>query len=391
MNITFNKATLKMLLHYGWSHDRQINTTDYEKHFANTKQISSPTIIGFLESFGGLNIKGLQFDPIEAHRVMGDIGSHYKEWVDKPLCLVGIWNQSAVLMSSTGELYSSFSSNLQLWGLSIGQAVDNMLTNKNPVEIPMPEAFKIPQPIQPSPPPEGRNFGIQHNNDWTPIFRPIRVKGIDLVMCNVPRGSFQMGRDDGSYRSRPKHEQYMIQSYWLSVNLVTNRQWRQAVEQSAGTIKEPKYLDMYNNSDKSDEPVVWIDWYQCQDFVSWLGNRWRLLTEAEWEFAARGPDNLIDPFNGHKDGISWVGSQDMGGNLWEWTASIFKIYPYNPSDGREEIKANGGRTTRNIGYENPSHLADATIRNHRLPTAPYKNIGFRVCITEIPVLPTSLT
>lgn len=105
-----------------------------------------------------------------------------------------------------------------------------------------------------------------------------------------------------------------------------------------------------------NRPRDTIYWREARDFCAARGTR--LPTEREWEYAARGPDNLIYPrgnafvhnnvvYEANSDGIaqdvgsrpggdSWVGASDLSGNAWEWVSSIFRPYPYDPDDGRED-------------------------------------------------------
>ena len=111
-----------------------------------------------------------------------------------------------------------------------------------------------------------------------------------------------------------------------------------------------------------NQPINRVTWYQAAAYCKWRGVC--LPTEAEWEYAARGPDNLEYPwgneFDGdrvnygnpfgqimfvgnYEDGVSWVGAKDMAGNVSEWTRSTYTAYPYNETDGRNltgnELKA----------------------------------------------------
>jgi len=175
---------------------------------------------------------------------------------------------------------------------------------------------------------------VAHNADWTPQSQ--KFNGVDMVL--VPAGCFMMGSDTGELNERPVNKQCFDKPFWIDRTEVTNAQYR-----SAGAFSGDNY------------PREDVNWYEAHDFCAKRGVR--LPTEAEWEYAARGPDSLIYPWGDiwitanlvWRDGInkqtspvgsrpagaSWVGALDMAGNVWEWTSSIHKPYPYNALDGRE--------------------------------------------------------
>jgi formylglycine-generating enzyme required for sulfatase activity len=188
-------------------------------------------------------------------------------------------------------------------------------------------------------------------------------KLVDTPFCLVPTGKFQMGGETVWENSKPIHLQRFTEPFYIAQFPITNAQWRVAVE--AGVVGEPqgeKSTLWYNDPKSANTPVVGITWFDVQYFAQWVGCR--LPTEREWEYAARGVDNLIYPWgndwktdkaihegnSGAKpwdvtskpDGASWVGARHLSGNVWEWTASLEGKYPY-PDDGKREVNT-GNRT-----------------------------------------------
>ena len=215
-----------------------------------------------------------------------------------------------------------------------------------------------------------------------------------LTMIYVSEGEFQMGRNDGNSDKKPVHT-VSLDGFWLDRTEVTNGQYRRCVE--AGVCTESKYAyDSDYNGD--NQPVVGVDWNDAQGYCQWASKR--LPTEAEWEYAARGPESLVFPWgdefdemklnatgetDGYKytapvgsypEGASWCGALDMAGNVWEWVADWVVAYPsgrqVNPTgpdsgsykglrggawygtsdDARGAIRAGYSRDTRNynVGF-----------------------------------------
>ena len=150
-----------------------------------------------------------------------------------------------------------------------------------------------------------------------------------------------------------------------------------------------------------NHPVAESTWRGARDYCAWRGAR--LPSEAEWEAVARGKKGRIYPWGdsvpskdlayaGYPSGVTAaVGSRprgatpegvlDMAGSLAEWTASLFKPYPYSADDGREDQTSPGERVTRGGDYvfdTEPDKLT-GFFRNgfSRAPQNGHRHIGFR--------------
>lgn len=184
----------------------------------------------------------------------------------------------------------------------------------------------------------------------------------DVEMVAVPAGEFIMGSDDpeADDNERPVLRIF-VGAFSIDKFEVTNARYLRCVE--AGACTRPVGRG-YDDATKTNLPVTIISWQQAVRYCRWAGKR--LPTEAEWEKAARSTDGRRYPWGesfqadranvgyttgtaavgSYPEGASPYGAMDMAGNVWEWTSSLYKPYPYDPHDGREDLNARGSRVER---------------------------------------------
>jgi formylglycine-generating enzyme required for sulfatase activity len=221
------------------------------------------------------------------------------------------------------------------------------------------------------------------NSQWTPQFQ--MFDSVEMVL--VPPGCFMMGSGGGN-NEKPVTRICFDKPFWVDKTEVTQAQF----EQFGGQAAQSSYFKGGNR------PVEQITWMEARDFCVQRGAR--LPTEAEWEYAARGPNNAIYPWgdtfemehvvygensSGHTadvgsrpGGASWVGALDMSGNVWEWVSTIYRAYPYRPNDGRESSSdTRNPRGRRGGSWYNVGVNLNAANRNYSEPFFWYDDIGFR--------------
>ncbi len=217
---------------------------------------------------------------------------------------------------------------------------------------------------------------VTANSQWTPVVQ--NFDGVDMVL--VPAGCFMMGTENGPLFEEPVTPICFDKPFWIDKYEVTNVQFSRL----GGVAAIPsRWKD-------ANQPRESVNWFEARDYCQARGGY--LPTEAEWEYAARGPDHQVYPWGntfvaenvvfsdnsggttapvGSKpNGASWVGALDMSGNVGEWTSSMFKPYPYNAADGRED----GSAATSNRVLRGGTH-ADGSVHLRAADRQPYRPLG----------------
>jgi formylglycine-generating enzyme required for sulfatase activity len=256
---------------------------------------------------------------------------------------------------------------------------------------------------------------------WQPRIQ--QFAGVEMVF--VPSGCFWMG-SLSLIRETPVVEICFDFPFWIDRYEVTNAQFEQF---DGNAQQESHFCDLnLDNAITSDEraacanlPRESITWFEARDYCTInRDSNTRLPTEAEWEYAARGPNSLVYPWGnsfdetflnygdrvilpanstpdpnspyGIYDGyielapvdafdnsVSWVDTYQMSGNVWEWTSSLDQPYPYTVRSGRED----GGNTTGKrvirggSWYSSNSSVLRAAYRFSSDPDTGNYSVGFR--------------
>ena len=241
---------------------------------------------------------------------------------------------------------------------------------------------------------------------------------IDMVFVQIPAGSFLMGspdqvRDAGD-NEKPQHRVTISQPFYLGKYEVTQAEWQAVMGSSSYSQKRNN--DFYNLPGMAsrltgpNNPAT-VSWNDAQEFIRRLNekeghNRYRLPTEAEWEYAARAGTITAYSFGddanelgryawygedftsgsthpvGRKDANPW-GLHDMHGNVWEWVQDWYGEHYYADSPARDPQGPPTGakRVVRGGSWHRSATSWRSAFRRQYDPDYRGISIGFRLAFT----------
>ncbi len=245
---------------------------------------------------------------------------------------------------------------------------------------------------------------------------PVRftnAMGMDFML--IPPGEFTMGSSPTEEGRRdnedPPHRVRIPKAFYLSVTSVTQYQYRKVMGYNPAMFRTP------------ERPVERVSWHQAVQFCDTLSakehRRYRLATEAEWEYACRAGsatrfwwgDALEDaPYHAHvprlvpsgdssQKGVlvlppatspvglhepNAFGLRGMIGNVWDWCQSLKRPYPYRIDDGREGLATPGERVLRGGSWRSYPEYCRSAARYGLDAASKDTHVGFRVVLVISP-------
>ena len=242
------------------------------------------------------------------------------------------------------------------------------------------------------------NNNSQVNEAWTNETKTFEANGVSFTMIHVEGGTFTMGATsemtEPSSDEEPTH-QVTLSSYYIGETEVTQALWKAVMGSNPSWFKGDNL------------PVEKVSWNDCQTFISKLnaltGKNFRLPTEAEWEFAARGGNqSRHTQYSGSSriDDVAWyygnsndkthpvktkqpneLGIYDMSGNVDEWCQDWYDSYSSDAQTDPTGAGSGSLRVGRGGSWWGPPRACRSSYRNHGAHEGSCDNLGLRLALS----------
>lgn len=250
------------------------------------------------------------------------------------------------------------------------------------------QATVVQQPVAQTPVTNSDNISIPVKN------------GVSLDMVRVEAGTFTMAATaemkDPYGDEKPTHQVTLTNDYYIGKYEVTQALWKAVMGKNPSNFKGDNL------------PVETVTWNDCQKFISKLnritGKKFRLPTEAEWEYAARGgnksrgyqysgSNNLSDVawYEDNSDSkthavgskqANELGIYDMSGNVWEWCQDRYGRYSKSSQTNPTGATSGSFRVRRGGSWNFTARICRSSYRYESLPSLRNSDLGFRLVLSE---------
>ena len=278
----------------------------------------------------------------------------------------------------------------------IGMAAQSTITRnkpKPPVTKPKPAAK--PKPKAKTKPAPRRNNTSHSGSTSSTVSLSAELNKLINNMVYVSGGTFIMGGDESSDQT-PTHS-VTLSSYYICKYEVTQALWRAVMGSNPSKFKGDNL------------PVEQVSWNDCQTFINRLNNytgrNFRLPTEAEWEFAARGGNysrhykysgsNYISDVAWYCDNsgnrthpvgtkqANELGLYDMSGNVWEWCSDRYGSYSSYSQSNPTGATSGFGRVERGGNWCGLARYCCSSHRSYYAPGNSFDDLGLRLVLSQL--------
>ena len=293
------------------------------------------------------------------------------------------------IIAATG--YESAEGTVKLTAGAPRTVTETLVASSHPVQQPVPETLQT-TPIQQASAPQSSSVSGSAVERFT-------VDGVLFNMVRVDGGTFQMGAtseqgSDADDREKPAH-QVTLSSYYIGETEVTQELWEAVMGSNPSTYKGAKH------------PVEKVSWNDCQDFIRKLnaktGRQFRLPTEAEWEYAARGGRKRQGyKYSGSNtiDDVAWytkttndkgtrdvktkqaneLGLYDMSGNALEWCEDWYGAYSSSSQSDPKGPSSGSFRVFRGGSWLIYARRCRVSLRYFSTPGSTFNFLGLRLAL-----------